>query len=67
MAAIGHRFDVQPQRGGRGDAGRHRRLPLARQNGQDDVAAGDAGLQGFGAGRLDGIKAVVQHRAQSNW
>lgn len=63
-AAIGHGFDVEPQRGGCGDAGGRRRLSLARQDGQDVLAGGDAGLQGFGSGRLDRVEALVALHAQ---
>jgi hypothetical protein len=53
---------------GRGDAGRRRWLSLARQHGQNHVAAGDAGFQGFGTGRLgrgqflDGKRRPAQRR-----
>ena len=40
------------------------RLALARQHGQDHIATGDAGLQRFGAGGLDGGQPMVEHRAQ---
>jgi hypothetical protein len=63
-ATIGRGFDLQAKRIGRGDAGRRRWLSLARQHGQNHVAAGDAGLQGFGTGCLDRDQAMVEHRAQ---
>jgi hypothetical protein len=57
--AVGDRLGLESERVGRGDAGRGRRLTPARENGDDHVAAGEAGVQGFGAGLLDGADAVV--------
>jgi hypothetical protein len=75
--AIGHGFDLQAQRVGRGDAGRRLRLPLARQHAQNHLAAGDAGRDRCGprvrascGPRIDSgrprprIQPMVEHRAQ---
>ena len=56
-ATIGHGFDLQAKRIGRGDAGRHCGLSPARQHGQDHIAASDAGIQCFGAGGIDRTQA----------
>jgi len=37
---------------------------LARQHGQDHIAAGDARLQRFGAGAFDGGQSMIEHGAQ---
>ena len=57
--AVGDRLGVELERVGRGDAGRRRGLSLAREDGDDHVAAGDAGLQRLGAGGLHGGHAMI--------
>ena len=51
--AVGDRLGLEFERVGRGDAGRGRWLSLASEDGEDHVAAGDAGLQRLGAGLVD--------------
>src|SRR5271167_4678028 len=61
---IGRGFDLQTKCVGRGDAGRRYGLSLARQHGQDHVAAGDARFQRLGAGSLDRAEPMIEDRAQ---
>jgi hypothetical protein len=63
--AVGDRLGLELERVGRGDAGRGRRLSLARENGDDHVAAGDAGLQRLGAGLFDGAHAMIGRGGQN--
>ena len=55
---------MEPQSLGRGDGGGHRRLALAGQDVDHDVAADRALVKRLGAGRLHRIKPVGRHRRQ---
>ena len=67
--AVGDRLGVELERVGRGDAGRRRGLSLAREDGDDHVAAGDAGLQRLGADGLHGGHAMIGDGGEllTNW
>jgi hypothetical protein len=62
--AVGHGLVGQAQRGGGKEQGWRQRITASRENVDDDRSRVNALIEGFTAGGLDSLQAVVPHAAQ---
>ena len=63
-AAVGHRLVAKLQALGRWDGRRWRRLAVPGEDVEHNVSAAGAAGERFGAGRLDRLQPVLQHRRE---